>query len=142
MELKGILPPVATPFDRAGEVDYMALAGNLKRWNSTRLAGYTIICSTSETVYLSDDERVRLLATARAIIPRDRLMISGVIQESTRAAVAFTKKAAANGVNYVLVGAPNYYKDRMTEPVLHAFYSEVADHSPVPVLLYNVPQFT
>lgn len=142
MDLKGILPPVVTPFDRAGEVDYAALVNNLKQWNQTDLAGYVIVGSTSEAVYLSDAERARVVEVARDVIPKDRLMIAGVIYESTRQAIAFTKTAAAAGVDYVLVGVPNYYKERMTDPVLHAFYTDVAEHSPAPVLLYNVPQFT
>ncbi|MBI1746015.1 MAG: dihydrodipicolinate synthase family protein [Acidobacteria bacterium] len=142
MDLRGILPPVATPFDPLGEIDIAALVSNLRRWQGTGLAGYVLLGSTSETVYLTEAERARVLEAARSVIPSDQLMISGVIYEATGQAIAFSKAAAALGVNYVLVGAPNYYKDRMTEAVLHAFYTEVAEHSPTPVLLYNVPQFT
>ena len=48
--------------------------------------------------------------------------------------------AAKAGADAVLVVTPNYYKGEMTDPVLARFYTDVADASPLPVILYNMPR--
>jgi 4-hydroxy-2-oxoglutarate aldolase len=140
--LRGVIPPVITPFTEAGEVDHAALVSNLERWNRTALAGYLILGSNSEFVYLSDEEKIRILEVARARIPRDKVMIAGTGCEATQATIALTRRAAAIGVDAVMVVTPAYYKPQMRPHVLAEHYRRVADASPVPVFLYNVPVFT
>ncbi len=55
--IRGVIPPVITPFTQTGEVSYKALVANLGQWNRTALAGYLILGSNSEFVYLSEEER-------------------------------------------------------------------------------------
>jgi 4-hydroxy-2-oxoglutarate aldolase len=142
VNLKGIFPPVTTPFDSAGDVAYEKLKENLVSWNKTGLAGYTILGSTGESIYLMEEEKLRIVEAARDAIPNTKHMMVGVIYESTRHAVDFVKAAARVGADSVLVGAPNYYKERMKDEVLFAHYTRVAESATIPVLLYNVPQFT
>ena len=75
-------------------------------------------------------------------MPRDRLLLVGTGRESTRAAVAATVRAAALGADAVLVRSPSFFKTQMSADALVAHYTAVADASPVPVLLYNLPNVT
>jgi len=141
-EIRGVIPPVITPFTASGEVDYAALASNLAQWNRTALAGYLILGSNSEFVYLSEEEKIRILQLAREHIPRDKALIAGTGCEATQATITLTRRAADIGADAVMVVTPSYYKPHMRPHVLLEHYRRVADASPVPVFLYNVPIFT
>jgi 4-hydroxy-2-oxoglutarate aldolase len=69
-------------------------------------------------------------------------VIAGTGRESTKATIAATARAAAAGVDAVLVRTPSFFKSQMTADVFVRHYSEVADASRIPVLLYNVSMFT
>jgi 4-hydroxy-2-oxoglutarate aldolase len=140
MDLAGVLIPAATPFDRAtGEVDLDALEENLARWLQAPVRGIVIGGSTGEAVLLDRDERAALLDRARDGVPEDRLLIAGTGAESTRETLRLTRDAAEREVSAVLVQPPAYYKGQMTPEVLRDHYRAVADDSPVPVILYQVP---
>ena len=98
--------------------------------------------STGEAALLDEDERLRLTELARPLVPDDRWLFTGTGAESTRDCVRRSKDAAERGADAVLVVPPHYYGAAMTEDALWAHYSRVADESPVPVLLYNIPKFT
>ena len=143
MTVNGIFPPIPTPFDRAsGDVDRRALSANVRRWMQTGLVGILALGSNGEAALLDEAEADLVVATAREAMPPDRLLIVGTGRESTRATIAATKRAAAGGAGAVLVRTPSYFKGQMTTPVLVDFYTAVADASPVPVLLYNLPGAT
>jgi 4-hydroxy-2-oxoglutarate aldolase len=140
--VRGILPPIPTPFDTSGQVAYGALRENLQRWNAYDLAGYVVLGSNGEAAYLEADEKVRLLEAARTAIPAEKLLIAGTGCESTQATIALTQQAADVGADAALVVTPNFYDGKMTPDALISHFIAVADVSPIPVLLYNVPKFT
>jgi 4-hydroxy-2-oxoglutarate aldolase len=123
-------------------VAYDALASNLARWNAHDLAGYVVLGSNGEGVLLSTEEKVQVWQAARRAIPTARLMIAGTGAQSTRGAIDLTRRAADAGADAALVVTPHYYSPKMTADALVRHYEAVADASPIPVLIYNVPKFT
>ena len=85
---------------------------------------------------------LEVVGAARSRIPGDKTMIVGAGRESTRLCIEFIKKIAGLGGDYALVGTPCYFKSRMSDDALFRHFETVADHSPIPVLIYNAPQFT
>ncbi len=142
ISLKGIMPPIPTPFDAAGDVHLGALRENLGRWNQFDLRGYVVLGSNGEGVLLDQEEKVRVWAAARQAIPADKLLVAGTGAESTRHTIDITKRAADAGADAALVVTPHYYAPAMTADSLVQHYTRVADASPIPVLIYNVPKFT
>ncbi|HEY8370386.1 MAG TPA: dihydrodipicolinate synthase family protein [Thermodesulfobacteriota bacterium] len=142
LSVRGVIPPVTTPFKADGSLDYEALGRNLTKWRTTGLAGYLILGSTGEFLTLSADERRTMLEVARAHIPREQIMIAGAGAESTPQAIQYVKEAVRAGADAVMVVNPNYYKPLLTAEALYRHYVAVAEASEVPVFLYNVPQFT
>ena len=140
--LKGVFPPIPTPFDRQDRVHLGALADNLQRWNQYDLAGYVVLGSNGEPVYVDEEEKLRVWQAARAAIPDYKLMIAGTGCESTGETIRLTRLAADAGADAALVVTPHYYSGQMTRESLLHHYRAVADSSPIPVLLYNVPKFT
>ncbi len=140
--IEGIFPPIPTPFDAGDDIDLAALAENLDRWNRFDLAGIVVLGSNGEAVLLEEDEKLRLVEAARAGTPEDRAVIAGTGLQSTQATIALTRAAAAAGAGFALVLPPSYYKGLMTEGVLERHFRTVADASPIPVVLYNMPACT
>ena len=142
MDLKGIIPPLVTPFDENGAIRYDYFERNLDRYLEAGIEGYLVIGSNGESVYLEHSEKLKLIETARKRLPSSVTLLAGTGVESTRATLELTKEAADCGVDAVLVKNPFYFKNQMTFDVYIAHYTAVADASPVPVVIYNVPAFT
>jgi len=142
LSLSGVFPPIPTPFDDNGDIAFEALIGNLQRWNQYDLAGYVVLGSNGEGVYLTAAEKVRVWETARRAIPADKLLIAGTGAESTRETAGLSLKATEAGADAVLVLTPHYYGGQMTQQALSHHFRTVADHVPVPMLLYNMPRLT
>ncbi|HKX16729.1 MAG TPA: dihydrodipicolinate synthase family protein [bacterium] len=142
VSMKGIFPPIPTPFDAAGDLDLKALAGNFRRWNTFPLAGYVVLGTNGEMPYLSDAEKLAYFEAARALIPSGKLFMAGCGCESTHSTIALVKKAAALGADVALLINPSYYKSKMDAAALTDYYRRVADASPIPVSIYNMPANT
>jgi 4-hydroxy-2-oxoglutarate aldolase len=137
---EGILPPLVTPF-RADEPDHDALRFNVERLNSTRLAGYVVLGSNGEGVYLDEDEAVRVVDRVVETSAADKFIVVGTGRESTRRTLSLSRRVIASGARALLVAPPSYYRDSMTDVVLEEHFRRLADSVNVPVILYNVPKF-
>jgi 4-hydroxy-2-oxoglutarate aldolase len=142
LNLAGIFPPIPTPFGAEGEILFDRLRGNLDRWNQEPMAGVVVGGSNGEFPLLSVDERVAVVGHVRQWIAPGRLLIAGSGMQSTAATVSLSQAMAGAGADGVIVVTPGYYKARMTPPALLAHYTAVADRSPVPIVIYNVPANT
>jgi len=140
--LAGIFTPIATPFRDDDTIDEAGLRHNVARWMGTPLDGLVVLGSNGEAPQLDDEEADRVVDLVREGVPAGRPLIAGTGRESTRATIAATRRAAAAGVDAVLVRTPSFFKPQMTGEVFVRHYAEVAEASPVPVLLYNVSTYT
>jgi 4-hydroxy-2-oxoglutarate aldolase len=141
ISLEGILAPVVTPFDAAGEVDGEAFVHNVRAHLGAGLHGVVVTGSTGEAALLEERERARLVELARGAVPAGRALIVGTGAESTRGVIARNRLVAERGADAVLVVAPHYYGDAMTPDALREHYLRVADASPVPVMVYTIPKY-
>lgn len=137
--LRGIFPPIPTTFDDRGDLDTAAIASNVRQWMTTGLKGILALGSNGEAGFVDEDESDRVITAVRAAIPADRLLLVGAGRESTRATMAATRRAADLGADAVLIRTPSFFKSQMTTDALMKHYVAVADASPVPMLLYNLP---
>ncbi len=142
MDFSGILPALTTPFASDGSISIADLKHNIQQYNSTGLAGYVVIGSTGESVLLSKPEIEDVLAAVKETASRDKKLVAGTGAESTVETIERTKRAAQLGYDVALVKTPYYYKPAYKPEVYIAHYRRVADESPIPVMLYSVPQFT
>jgi 4-hydroxy-2-oxoglutarate aldolase len=140
--LKGIFPPVVTPFNRRGEVDEGRFQENLRKYAGIGLGGILVTGSTGEAPYLTESERLRLVKLAREIVRPPELLIVGTGLESTRETLRLSREVVALGADALLVVTPNYYKPKMDAAALTTHYRALADGVRRPVLIYSIPQFT
>ncbi len=137
----GVMGPLVTPFNADESLDLAGFEANVRAHLSAGLEGVLVAGSTGEAALLNEDERRTLIEAARKIVPGDRTLLVGTGAESTRQCIARCRDAASSGADAVLVVAPHYYSSSMTPAALKAHYTRVADESPVPVLLYNIPKY-
>lgn len=142
MNLKGIFPPLTTPFSPTGEVAPEKLRSNVERYNRVPLAGYVATGSTGESVMLSRAETESVWAAVAEAAAPGKTLIAGTGTDSTAETIDRTRRAAEMGYHVALVKTPYYYRPQMTEAALEAHFRRVADASPIPLLVYSVPQFT
>ena len=138
---KGVYAALTTPFIREA-VSVEKFRKNIERYNRSGLAGYVVLGSTGEAVFLDDEESARLVAEARAAALAGRTLIAGASRESARLTVSVINRLAGLGADAALVKPPHYYKSRMTRDALKRFYERVADEAGIPVIIYNIPQNT
>jgi 4-hydroxy-2-oxoglutarate aldolase len=142
MDFSGVFPALTTPFADDGSVSLADLKHNIQRYNATDLAGYVVNGSTGESVLLKPAEVDGILVTVKEAAAKGKKLIAGTGAESTAETIERTKRAAEIGYDAALVKTPYYYKPSYKPEVYVAHYRRVADESPIPVLLYSVPQFT
>ncbi len=139
----GLLVPLTTPFDSAtGDIAPIHLRDNARALLEAGVNGLVACGSTGEAALLNEEEYCSVVSWLRDVVPGDKWLIAGAGRESTRATVSACRVAADEGADAVLVRAPSYYAPSLTGAALTAHFEKVADESPVPVLLYNMPKYT
>jgi 4-hydroxy-2-oxoglutarate aldolase len=140
MLMEGVFSAVTTPFYPDERIYFRKLEANIARYSRSLLSGMLLLGSTGEAVALDDQESKDVLRVAAEAAAPDKVLIAGVGKESVKATVELAEAAARYRYDAVLVRTPTYYASQMsTAAVLHYFRS-VADRSPLPVLLYNIPR--
>ena len=105
----------------------------------TGLTGLVVLGTNAETFMLTREERATLLKLARQSVPADYPIIAGVGGHSTAQVLEFIADAHAAGADYVLVLPAAYFGKQTTPSVVNNFYSDVANASRLPILIYNFP---
>jgi len=138
--LRGVFPPIPTPFSEAGALG-SPIGPFLEHLKEGGLDGVVTLGSNGEAAHLSDAERARWVGAVRARLPAPLHLIAGTGADSTSATIERTRAAADQGAEAALVVAPVYYRRDLTPNALRDHYHAVADASPIPVLVYNVPVY-
>lgn len=137
MTLGGVLTAMVTPFDRDGAVAGEAAEALMRHLLDNGSDGLVVAGTTGEGSTLTDDEKVGLWEIA-ADVAGDAPVVAGTGSNDTRHTVELTERAALAGADYALVVAPYY--NRPDRRGLLAHFTTVADASPLPLVLYNIPQ--
>jgi 4-hydroxy-2-oxoglutarate aldolase len=140
--IDGIYPPLPTFFDEQEELDLVTLRRHIQRLAGTGIAGYVVMGTNGEAVHLTSEERAQIIETARDVVGENTPLLAGCGEQSTRTTIANCQQAALSGADIALVLPPFYFKGRMDSHALIAHYRAVADNSPLPVVIYNMPAST
>jgi 4-hydroxy-2-oxoglutarate aldolase len=140
-KLAGVFAPISTPFAPNEDVDYDALRFNLARYAESGILGYLALGSNGENRSLAEYERLRVLETVVGHKGPAQVVLAGAAYDGQREAERFLAAAADLGADFGLVLSPGYFRAQMTDEVLYRFFSSLADHARIPLLLYNAPAF-
>merc|ERR1711868_98484 len=152
INISGIWPPIPTPFLPTKEslnngIDYSALKENIAKWSQFGFKGLTVQGSNGSYPYLLTSERIELIEIVKECIDEldsdNRLMLmAGAGAESTIETKNICEAMSLAGADCLLVVTPSFYKNAMTNAALIKHFTEVADASEKPIVIYNVPANT
>ena len=139
MLIEGVFAAVTTPFYPNEQVYFRKIEANIARYSRSLLAGMVVLGSTGEAVALNDAESRDVLRAAVGAAAPEKVMIAGVGRESLKLTVELAEEAARLQYDAILVRTPFYYSKQMSSAAVLTYFRSVADRSPLPVLLYNIP---
>lgn len=135
---EGVFPPITTPMDESGAVDYDALRAHIKRLEAAGVHGIIPCGSTGERATLTREEHKHVIETT--VDATSTPVLAGTGASSTREAIELSQHAADVGADGVLVIYP-YYSWPSNDHVVH-HYEAIADAVDVPLVIYNIPKRT
>lgn len=136
--LSGVFAPMTTPF-RNDSVDYEGLAANVAKMNGTKLKGYFVLGTNGEFKALSVEERFKVLDSVVRNSGKDKVIMAGIGAESTAESIELAKRAAGAGAKMASLLMPCFFAKKMNDDVMERHAFDVADASPIPIVLYNNP---
>ena len=139
--LKGIFPPVTTPFQN-DELALDKFEENIQKFNQTDLSGYVVFGSNGESVLLTNEEKLILIASVKEYADSEKKIIAGTGLESIKDTIFLTNNAAKMGADFALIITPSFYKSGMNHNAFITYYTTIADSISIPLIIYNVTKFT
>jgi dihydrodipicolinate synthase/N-acetylneuraminate lyase len=140
MLIQGIFAAIPTPFYSDERVYLRKLEANVEHWSRSPLAGLLVLGSNGEAVLLGDEESEQVLKVAAEAAAPEKVMVAGANRESVGQVLRLAEAAARFGYDALLVRTPVYYAAQMSRTAVETFFRTVADRSPLPILLYNIPR--
>lgn len=137
VDFSGVWIPIVTPF-RDHRVDHGALAALVRRLAGDGVAGFVVCATTGEAPLLSDAERSDVLATIKASTSLPLIM--GASATTADEVLRRVAAAAAHAPTAFLVTPPPYL--RPSQDALKTFFTTIADASPAPLVVYDIPART
>jgi 4-hydroxy-tetrahydrodipicolinate synthase len=138
LKWKGVYPAVVTFFDERGELALDSLEAHLENLALAGVHGFVPCGTTGESATLTATERAKVIAISVKVAKKHGLkVIAGCGSNNTAAVKPLLDEAAELGADAALVVTPYYNKP--TQAGLIAHYRALADHSRIPIILYNVP---
>lgn len=141
MLIEGIFAAIPTPFYADERLYLRKMEANVARYSRSLLSGMVVLGSTGEAVALTDAESRELLRIAGDAAAPEKVLIAGVGRESLKATLELAEAAAEARYDAVLVRTPTYYAPLISKAAVLTYFRTVADRSPLPVILYNIPKF-
>jgi 4-hydroxy-2-oxoglutarate aldolase len=139
MAIAGIYPPVPTFFHPNEDLDVETLTRHIRRLRERGIANFVALGSNGEAVHLDVGERRTVISAIRESAGEQAQILAGAGGLSTRETIMLCRLAAQAGADLALVIPPGHFRSQMSTAALQAHYLAVADASPLPVVLYNMP---
>jgi 4-hydroxy-2-oxoglutarate aldolase len=140
MLMEGVFAAITTPFYPDERIYFRKIEANVAHYSRSLLAGLVVLGSTGEAVTLDDAESRDVLRAVAAAAAPEKVLVAGVGRESVKGTVALAEVAAELRYDAVLVRPPSYYANNLPAAAMLNYFRSVADRSPLPVVLYNIPK--
>jgi len=135
--LRGIYSAMITPFDKNEDIDEKGVQ-TLINWTIGKgITGVFTVASTGESWALSVEEKARLFRLTVSLVNKRVPVIAGIGAPSTRESIQLAEAAQKAGVDYLCAAPPSFVRPTQDEMIVH--YSELAQATSIPLILYNIP---
>ncbi len=136
-KIKGTGVALVTPFLAGGEVDFKGLTNLVNHVVDGGLNYLVVLGTTGETPTLSTEEKDQVLAHVKSVNAGRLPIVIGIGGNNTAAVVEEFERFDLKGVDAILSASPYYNKP--TQEGNYQHYKVLAEHAPLPLILYNVP---
>lgn len=137
MQIRGIIPPVATPMQANEDLDLPRLKWFIDHLIANGVHGIFVLGTNSEFYALDEREKQEVIATAVEHVRGRVPVYAGTGAESTRETIRLTQMAEKEGVQGVSIITPYFVIPNQQE--IYDHYRRIAEHTTLPVILYNNP---
>ena len=135
--LAGVIVPIVTPVDSDGKFDDPAIGRIINHIIKKGAHGIFALGSTGEFASMTKDQHIEVIKSARTYIPQESIFTVGISCCCLADGIEDARTAADLGADYAVSTAPYYQLYRQED--IQTYFSKLADASPVPVILYNLP---
>jgi len=135
--MQGTITALITPFNEDGSLDLKGLERNIHDQIDAGIDGILVLGTTGEAPTLSSEEKTLIIKTARRETKGHVPLIVGTGHNATSIAIEQTKKAENLDADAALIVTPYYNKP--TEEGIFAHFSQIAKHTSIPLIAYNIP---
>ena len=139
-EIGRVLTAMVTPFDARGAVDWGGLADLARALVASGSDGLVLTGTTGEAPALSDDEQVAVWRAVRVAVGPDVGLVAGASTNATTESLRIVEQGAAAGMDALMLTVPYYNKPPQEGLVRH--FTALAEATPLPCIVYNVPSRT
>jgi len=139
-KIKGIIPPLVTPLTNNLDLDKEALNKLIEHVVSGGVSGVFLLGSCGENASLTNDIRRQVINTAVRIVSGRVPILVNITAPSHKESFQMADYGYEQGAEYVILAPPFYYN--MNQAELINYVEMIADQVPVPLILYNAPQYT
>ncbi len=136
--LKGVVPPVCTPFTADYQVDEKSLRKLINHLIDGGVHGLFVLGSTSEVAYLTDESRAEVIRITMDEVKGRVPVVVGAIDTTTLRVIEHVKTAVAAGVEGIVITAPFYVRTHPAEIARH--FRLIKEACPnTPIYAYDIP---
>jgi len=135
--LRGVYSAMITPFDKNEDIDEKGVESIINWTIGKGITGVFTVASTGESWALSVEEKARLFRLTVSVVNKRVPVIAGIGAPSTRESIQLAEAAQKVGVDYLCAAPPSFVRPTQDEMIVH--YSELAQATSVPLILYNIP---
>ncbi len=138
--LRGTGVALATPFNKDGSIDYQGVTSLVNHCVEGNVEYLVVLGTTAESVTLSKEEKKKLVAHIVDVNDKRLPLVIGIGGNNTAAILKEIEETDLSGFDAILSVVPMY--NRPNQEGIYQHYKTINDHTPIPVILYNVPSRT
>jgi len=137
---RGIAPPAIIPFTEKGDIDGSSYRELLDWWIEQGVDAIVACGSTSEVLYLSEEERIKAIEITVDHVDGRVPVIAGTGYPGTSDTIRMMARAKDIGVQAALAITPFYYP--LSQEEIEGHFRKLVENVDLPIILYHVPKFT
>ncbi|MBI1257034.1 MAG: dihydrodipicolinate synthase family protein [Chloroflexi bacterium] len=138
--LSGVVPPMITPLTESKQIDSRGLERLVTHLLTGQVAGIFVLGSSGEGPWLTEAMQAQVIRETKALADGHVPVLAGALEPGTERALEAVHRHAEAGADMVVITSPYYFQAGAAEQLQH--FQTLVTHSPVPVMLYNIPPMT
>jgi len=139
-KFEGLIPPMVTPLDEQRRLDKVGVKNMVNHLLDGGVDGIFLLGTTGEGPHLAYAIRKELVKETCRLVKGRVPVLVGITETDLDDALAFAKDCKSLGAAAVVAAPPYYFK--LTQAECVAWFTEMADRSPLPVIVYDMPAHT